>query len=269
MRTRTRRGIGGPAYIWRAWLPILAREAEPHGSGARLGARADGELSQGRRNVVVDSPLRNDEAVGDLRVREPLREQREYLQLARRQTGRVLARRGAGPSWETAHPTLAQPPSHDRRSRASAQPLQFGERAPQRLLIVGRRECERCLVGAADRRPGIGRQRPVAGELERVWLGSCFGRCFVEAGAPTPFGELAREPPRAPLPGEGQRVFGRGRNGLAVALKPGRLRPGCRYRAEPLAAPRSAPPVAMPRRAPPIAPDLRAALARGRARRAR
>jgi hypothetical protein len=47
----------------------LAGEAEPHGSGARLGARANGELLQGRRNVVVDSPLRNDEAIGDLRIR--------------------------------------------------------------------------------------------------------------------------------------------------------------------------------------------------------
>jgi hypothetical protein len=79
MRTKTRLVIGGPAYVSRARLPILAGEPEPHGSGARLDARADGELSEGRRNVVVDSAPRDDEPRGDLRIREPFGEQYQDL----------------------------------------------------------------------------------------------------------------------------------------------------------------------------------------------
>ena len=117
MRTHAPIGIGGPAYVSRASLPILAGEPEAQGSSTRLGARVDGELSEGRRNVVVDSAPRDDEPRGDLRIREPLGEQRQYLELARRQAGRVLAGRGARSAWETAHPTPAQPSSNYRRSR--------------------------------------------------------------------------------------------------------------------------------------------------------
>ena len=85
--------LGAAGYL--SWIG----EPESHGRGARLAAGADIELSQDRRDVMVDRFLGDDEPLGDLRVTQPVGEQHEHLELAPGQTGRVFARARARPSW--------------------------------------------------------------------------------------------------------------------------------------------------------------------------
>jgi len=96
----------------------LARNyAEQGGGRARLAAACHPELAQDRRDVVVDCLRRDDQPLCDLRVAEPLREQRQHLELAVRQPGRILAGRCPRPPREVALAELAQSLCDDRRRR--------------------------------------------------------------------------------------------------------------------------------------------------------
>ena len=64
--------------------------------GDRFASCTRAELPKDRRDVVVDGSPRDDEAVGDLGVAKAFRDERENLELARRECGRVLAR---GCAW--------------------------------------------------------------------------------------------------------------------------------------------------------------------------
>jgi hypothetical protein len=44
-------------------------------SRRRFGSRANGELAQNRRHVIIAGPLRPHEAVRDLRIRQSFREE--------------------------------------------------------------------------------------------------------------------------------------------------------------------------------------------------
>ena len=61
------------------WCLCWGREAKPHRLSARLAAGSDVELCQDRRDVMIDRLLRHDQALGDLRVAQPLGEQREHF----------------------------------------------------------------------------------------------------------------------------------------------------------------------------------------------
>src|SRR6266511_6196346 len=62
-----------------AALPILAGEPEPDRLRGRLAARANAELAEDRRDVVVDRPLRENEPLGDLGVAQPFGDESEHL----------------------------------------------------------------------------------------------------------------------------------------------------------------------------------------------
>lgn len=64
-------------------LTIVAGEAEPPRLGARLYARPDAELPEDRRDMAVDRPFGQEEALGDLRVLEALDDELENLRFAR------------------------------------------------------------------------------------------------------------------------------------------------------------------------------------------
>ena len=49
--------------------------------------------------MMLDCLLGHDETLGDLRVTQPVGEQREHLELASGQAGWILARARARPSW--------------------------------------------------------------------------------------------------------------------------------------------------------------------------
>src|SRR5436189_4934939 len=95
---------------------LWRRDAESNRLGARLAARTDRELSQDGSDVVVDGALRENEAVGDLGVPHALGDEREHLELARGQAGRVVPRRGPRPPRQPTRTAPAQP-AGDERSR--------------------------------------------------------------------------------------------------------------------------------------------------------
>ena len=148
--------------------------ASPRRTASALGlaAGADPELAQDRRDVVVDRPAR--------RARAARRSRRCAAPAATRPSTSTLARASGSRGFcrvADAVPAAA----HARRARAvgaprapppaGAQPLQLVEGLPQRRLVVGVRECQRCLVGAAELAPELGRVDRMTGELQRVRLG--------------------------------------------------------------------------------------------------
>ena len=112
-------------------------EADAVGRCGRLAATADVEFAEDRRDVMVDGFLGDEQPVGDLRVAQVLGEQREDLQLAGSEPGRV----GPGLSARSARdPTRAagSQPAHDhRRRRPGPERTEFVERAAQRVLLTG------------------------------------------------------------------------------------------------------------------------------------
>ena len=244
--------------------PILGRAARaawpPRRPRRGCGRRAcAGSPRRGGR----PSWLGDDEPLGDLRVAQAVGQQRQHLELARGQPGRVLARARSRPARESAHAALAQPARDDRRGGSGAQRLQLGERAPERLLLVGIGQRERRLVGAAELAATARPPRRIAGELQRDT-------------APPP-------PPRSPRRGRRAAATRRARRrakgpaarrraeaapsvasctAIAVALEPGDLGSSRPPPARAAAARRSARPAPTPRRAAATPPGRRAGRAR-------
>src|SRR4051794_32465045 len=160
----TLRAAGGPTNRWRypysaSWLPVLARKPKAYRLGACLAACLHLELPEDRGDVVVDGALGDDEPLGDLGVPQPLGDEGEDLELARREPGGVLLRRGPRPAREATGAALAEPAGQDRRSGAGAELLELVERLPERLLRAGVGEGERGLVRAAELPPVVGSAR--------------------------------------------------------------------------------------------------------------
>src|SRR5204862_493165 len=115
--TTGRSGAHRQAYLGSAFrLPILLDDPEKGGFGSGLGATANVQLPQDRRNVVPDRPLREEEPLGDLAIAEASRDELEHLELPRGQAGRVLPRARTGPSRDRLPATPAQA-SADERGR--------------------------------------------------------------------------------------------------------------------------------------------------------
>ncbi len=179
---------------------------------------------------MIDGPLRDDQALGDLGVTQPLGDQRDHVKFARGEPGGVLSRPRAWPSRHTARAPLAQPAGNDRGDRVRLQPLQLLQRAPQRLLLVRIRECERCLVGTAEIAPQRSGPPPVPGELERVRLRCLRGDLPAETSAPPPRDELTGQPTCLPVEGEPEGAGCRLGDCVTVAYKPAALGSRCRDR---------------------------------------
>jgi hypothetical protein len=102
--------IGSGAYL--TWAP--RDEPETDALGSRLRARPNGKLAQDRRHVMLDRPSRENEAVGDLGVREALAEEGEHLEFSSGEMGRVAAGRRPRPARKPAHAVLAEAADDDR-----------------------------------------------------------------------------------------------------------------------------------------------------------
>ena len=102
--------------------------------------------------MVVDSLLRDHEAVCDLRVREAVGEQSEHLELPARQPARVLLRRLPGAPGHAGAP-LAKLPGHHLGGRPCAEAGQDIQSLLLEGLVVGLAESDRPLVRAAGRLP--------------------------------------------------------------------------------------------------------------------
>src|SRR5581483_111613 len=112
-------------------------ETELESPGDRLTARLRVELPEDRRDVVIYSPSRYDEALGDLRVLEPFAEQDHNLSLPSGQPRRVLACPWARPARQSSDPTRPQPALDHGSCRMRLQPAELVE-PPQHTLLVSR-----------------------------------------------------------------------------------------------------------------------------------
>lgn len=74
--------------------------------------------------MVIDGLYRNVQSVSKLGIGVPVDQQREHLDLARCESGRIAARRGARAAWNSAHTEVAQPLAHDCGQRAGGQLLE-------------------------------------------------------------------------------------------------------------------------------------------------
>ncbi len=113
---------------------------------------------------MVDGLFGDDQALRDLRVPQAFRDQREYLELARGETGRVLARSGARPARYATYAAFAQSARDDCRSGTGAQLLQVLDHVACNSRVVAFGQCERRLVGAAELAPRIGSFRAPSGD---------------------------------------------------------------------------------------------------------
>src|SRR5918999_2077240 len=104
IRARGSRTPRPRSLSWADQFPIFEREL------GGLVARADTELAEDRGDVVADGFLGDDEARGNLRVREALGDELEHVELALRQAGRMLARSRARAAGDPARAALAEAP---------------------------------------------------------------------------------------------------------------------------------------------------------------
>ena len=95
---RCNHGMRKPGSTERA-SRLLRRpgKPEPRGLGGCLPAGLDIELPKDRGDVMIDGLFGDDQALCDLGVPQAFHDQREYLELACGETGRVLTRSGARP----------------------------------------------------------------------------------------------------------------------------------------------------------------------------
>ena len=150
----------------RAAGPSAARRrARARGAPGGVPARRGAELRQHRGDVVLGRPRRDDEPLGDLRVREPVGDEREHLELAGGQARRVRTRRLAR-ARRNAQPELAHPSR--RRASSAARPRARGRsRAPRRA--TPRRRA--ATASGLDRRstPRRRRRRPLLPSPAGAW----------------------------------------------------------------------------------------------------
>ena len=119
---------------------------------------------------MIDGLLRYHQALGDLRVAQSLRHEREHLEFPRGQARWVLACPRARPTRNPPDATLAQPAGDDRGDRSSPERLQMLESLLNRGLVVCVGERERGLIWASDLAPARSRPRPIAGDRQPVRL---------------------------------------------------------------------------------------------------
>ena len=104
-------------------------------------------------------------------LRRPSATSASDLELARRQPGGVVARRGPRAAADVAQAALAQAARDAAGRRIGAQALQLGQPSPLRGVVVGMGEGQRRLVRAAHRGPAARPPPRVAGQLEAERLG--------------------------------------------------------------------------------------------------
>jgi hypothetical protein len=113
--------------------------------------------------VVLRRPRRDNEAIGDLGVRQPVAQERQHLELAAGQTGpvRLRAPPRAARHAQAECPHLVCDLSGERRR---PQRERDGDRLGERVLVAGEREHERAVVRPPCGAERLGRRAPIAAE---------------------------------------------------------------------------------------------------------
>ena len=191
----------------------MARQAEPQRLRPRLAAGPDVELAQHRGDVVVDGLLGDDQALGDLRVAQPLGDAAPSTSSSRAVRPAGFSRvRGCGPRG-----TPRTPRSRSRRATIRGRRPRARAPAAPRSRRARRRSSSLSASASAasygqpisrqhSRRPA-GRRRSRGGRAPRP-----RGRELVaQAGLAAPVRELAGRPRRAALERERERRVGQRR----------------------------------------------------------
>src|SRR5436190_417082 len=106
-------------------------ETEPTRLGGRLAPRTHVELPQDRGNVVVDSSLGEEEAIGDLGIAQTLGDEQEDLELAWSKARWVRTRGPSGPTRKRTDAVLAQAAGGERSRRRRTEILELTQGAPK------------------------------------------------------------------------------------------------------------------------------------------
>ena len=185
---------------------------------------------------MVDGSGRQEEPLGDLRVLEPLRDELQHLDLARREGRGVLPGPGRGPRGSPRAPERAQAARDDRGGGTGAELVQLVECPPECVFVVGAGRVRAQPRTGARLRPQLGSACAVAGDLEGVRCGRSF-RVFAYAGAPAPAGELTDTQEDLKRARHLESPSCLGRDHLGPPLEPGRLGPRRGDRRDPLQLP--------------------------------
>jgi hypothetical protein len=124
----------GPFRVGRCPVGHPLAESQLVRRGGRLPPRAHAELDEHRGHVMVDRADRDDEPLGDLGVRQPVLEEVEHGELARRQPRRIRAGRRPRPAR---HPRTRcpQPTADRRRGARRAEPVEDAQAFERRLRL--------------------------------------------------------------------------------------------------------------------------------------
>ncbi len=168
--------------------------------------------------MVVDRPLREHQPLGDLAVAQPFSQQPQHFQLAWVRLAGLRLVEDAGPA------AIREP-----RARAGA-----GQRSPLpaalRAAAARRGQAQRHLIVRIREREGGSYGQPLSRQSSAAradsppsWraYGSLMpGDRLLDAGAPAPEGQLAREPPPLLLDGALEDAVRRGQDRVAIAFEP-------------------------------------------------
>ena len=216
---------------------------------------------------MVDGALGDDEPLGNLAVAQTLGDERQHLELASGQPGRVRAGPCPRAARDRARADGAQP-----RGARSSPPVQPRERAARRAPCAAhprRRRAARRRLRRGSRSHASVRSPPASRRRSRG--GTAPRRRSARSARRPPASASSSAPPRTKCPS----ALGPAEMGLRRPRRPrvpsshGRLRPRDRDGGDPLQLVTRLGEAAALRRAGPMRPDRRAALARVRGRRAR
>ena len=167
--------IGGIAHVGRRSARF--QQAQPRCGGTGLSSCSDAELSEDRRDMVVDRTAREEEPIGDLRVPEAGGNEPDHLHLSVREVAGSLARARSRATSETTDSTTARESRHEGDGTCGAEVCEIAVGSAQGVLVASPRCRQRGLVGAAECTPGCCGRVVFAGELERerLWVGTSAG----------------------------------------------------------------------------------------------
>src|SRR5882724_9341125 len=164
-------------------------------------ARANAQLVENGRHVVIDGLGRDKQAGGDLAIGQAERERVEDLLLAGGEIEGMLAARGARPPRDCAHAQLGQSAAKAGRGRTRLQLVEGFQRRQHCLRVVALVAGQSRLVRAAKPLVLGGGAPPVALDLQRHRAGALVRGRWLASAAPDQDGEVGDVPGPARLPG--------------------------------------------------------------------
>ncbi len=119
--------------------------------------------------MVANRFDREKELVGDFAILQTVDQQRQDLKLAQREIRGIGTSAGSGPTGNAARADPAQPLGGNRLRRSGSQPGKDRQRRTKRHFVAVQ-QSQRRVIRAAERLPGGGSSRPIAGQLQAMRL---------------------------------------------------------------------------------------------------